>query len=213
MSDTWTIYTDGGSRGNPGPAAYAYVIKRPGEADIEERCYLGQTTNNIAEYTGLVKALEHAHEIGGRKLLVHSDSELMVKQMNGQYRVKNTGLLPLYLKAMELRKQFDTVAIKHVRREYNEQADALCNEAMDNPRDWQPRASSPNPKPAAPELATPPEIPPTEEVILSPLLLALDVLRQSALKWSKSGDPNTPAPADVLRQLAEILQQDRVAAD
>src|SRR5207253_6371220 len=89
MTDTWTIYTDGGSRGNPGPAAYAYVIKRPGEPDIEEMVYLGQTTNNIAEYTGMVKALEHAKELGGRTLIVNSDSELMVKQMNGQYRVKN----------------------------------------------------------------------------------------------------------------------------
>ena len=70
MSDAWTIYTDGGSRGNPGPAAYAYVIKRPGQLDIEEKCYLGKTTNNIAEYTGLVKALEHATRIGGKKLIV-----------------------------------------------------------------------------------------------------------------------------------------------
>ena len=110
-----------------------------GEADIEERCYLGQSTNNIAEYTGMVKALEHAKELGGRSLLVHSDSELMVKQMNGQYRVKNEGLLPLYRQAVKLREAFDKVTFKHVRREYNEQADALCNEAMDNPRDWPPR--------------------------------------------------------------------------
>src|SRR5207302_4379199 len=86
MSDTWTIFTDGGSRGNPGPAAYAYVIKRPGQADLEEKCYLGHTTNNIAEYSGFVKALEHAKELGGKKLIVNSDSELMVKQMNGQYK-------------------------------------------------------------------------------------------------------------------------------
>ena len=105
MDETWTIYTDGGSRGNPGPAAYAYVIKRPGVADIEEKGYLGQTTNNIAEYTGLVKALEHAHELGGRKLLVNSDSELMVKQLNGQYKVKNAGLVPLYQKAVALRRR------------------------------------------------------------------------------------------------------------
>src|SRR6266498_3070802 len=133
MDDTWTIYTDGGSRGNPGPAAYAYVIKRPGLSDIEEKAYLGKSTNNIAEYTGLVKALEHAKEIGGKKLIVNSDSELMVKQMNGQYRVKNEGLRPLYEQAVKLRKQFETVTIKHVYRDQNSQADALCNEAMDNP--------------------------------------------------------------------------------
>ena len=128
MTDTWTIYTDGGSRGNPGPAAYAYVIKRPGDADIEERCYLGQTTNNIAEYTGFVKALEHAVEIGGKRLVVHSDSELMVKQMNGQYRVKNEGLRPLFEQASKLRRQFESVTFKHVYREQNSQADGLCND-------------------------------------------------------------------------------------
>src|ERR1022692_3487545 len=112
MNDTWTIYTDGGSRGNPGPAAYAYVIKRAGEVDVEEMGYLGHTTNNIAEYTGLVKALEHARELGGRTLIVKSDSELMVKQLNGQYKVKNAGLLPLYQQAMALRRQFEVVTIK-----------------------------------------------------------------------------------------------------
>src|SRR5437667_8884054 len=79
MSDTWTIFTDGGSRGNPGPAAYAYIIQRPGQPDIEGKAYLGNTTNNIAEYTGLVKALERAKKLGGKKLIVNSDSELMVK--------------------------------------------------------------------------------------------------------------------------------------
>ena len=78
MSDIWTIYTDGGSRGNPGPAGYGYVIKRPGQPDIEGKCYLGKTTNNIAEYTGVVKALEHAKQLGGRKVILLSDSELMV---------------------------------------------------------------------------------------------------------------------------------------
>src|SRR5262245_59098027 len=132
MTDTWTIYTDGGSRGNPGPAAYAYVIKRPGQPDIEEKAYLGQTTNNIAEYTGIVKALEHALELGGKKLVINRDSELMVKQMNGQYKVKNEGLRPLYQQAVALSKQFGSVVIKHVYREQNSQADALCNEAMDD---------------------------------------------------------------------------------
>src|ERR1019366_8556014 len=93
----------------------------------------------IAEYTGLVKALEHARELGGRMLIVNSDSELMVKQMNGQYKVKNEGLRPLYEQAVQLRKQFESVTIKHIYREQNSQADALCNEAMDNPRDSQPR--------------------------------------------------------------------------
>jgi ribonuclease HI len=201
MSDTWTIYTDGGSRGNPGPAAYAYVIKRPGAADIEEKSYLGQTTNNIAEYTGLVKALEHSKELGGRKLVVNSDSELMVKQMNGQYRVKNAGLLPLYQRAVALCKQFDSVTIKHVYRDQNAQADALCNEAMDNPRHAKSRS-----------LAGP-QSPPTSTsgLAATPLMQALEIMRQSAAVWAKNGDPTTPAPAEVLNRICEILQSGGVS--
>src|SRR5580700_6343031 len=101
-----TIYTDGGSRGNPGPAAYAYVIQRTGESDIEEKGFLGRTTNNIAEYTGLVKALEHARHLGATRVTVYSDSELLVKQMSGEYRVKHPGLQPLYEQAVQLRKDF-----------------------------------------------------------------------------------------------------------
>jgi len=219
MSDTWTIYTDGGSRGNPGPAAYAYVIKRPGVADIEEKCYLGQTTNNIAEYTGLVKALAHAKELGGRKLVVNSDSELMVKQMNGQYRVKNAGLLPLYQQAVALRKQFDSVAIKHVYREQNAQADALCNEAMDHPRDAKPRSfvvhdsnrvadeksrleSYPT-KAEKSRLESCPTNP--DDPGSTPLMEALKIMRQNAARWAKSGDPTDPPPGEVLNRIIEIL--------
>ncbi len=200
MTTSWIIYTDGGSRGNPGPAAYAYVIKRPGEADIEEKCYLGSTTNNIAEYTGLVKALEHALELGATVVIVNSDSELMVKQMRGEYRVKNPGLQELYRQAVELRKRFDSVTIKHVYREQNTQADALCNEALDYPRDAPPRISSG--KPIAPSAAAPVKLDPAT---LTPTMRALALLKRSAEAWAKSGDPTTPLPADVLRELAEIM--------
>jgi ribonuclease HI len=209
MSDTWTIYTDGGSRGNPGPAAYAYVIKRPGAADIEEKGYLGQTTNNIAEYTGLVKALEHAKELGAKKLLVNSDSELMVKQMNGQYKVKNEGLRPLYNQAVALRKHFDSVVIKHIYREQNSEADALCNQAMDN-------ESEPSRVSGRVEI-DPPQQPgrsrgsarPDGE--MTPLMQALDFMKQSAARWAK-GDANDPPPAQVLNQIVEILQRDASSA-
>jgi ribonuclease HI len=208
MNDTWTIYTDGGSRGNPGPAAYAYVIKRPGDVDVQENGYLGQTTNNIAEYTGLVKALEHAKELGGRKLVVNSDSELMVKQMNGQYKVKNAGLMPLYQRAKALRLQFDSVTIKHIYREQNAQADALCNEAMDNPRDSKPRVCVEydsnrviEKKPAP--VVSPPK---TDDLALTPLMQSLDILKKSAAQWAKSGDPTDPPPADVLNRICEIMQ-------
>jgi ribonuclease HI len=197
MTDTWTIFTDGGSRGNPGPAAYAYVIKRPGQPDIEAKAFLGTTTNNIAEYTGLVKALEHAKDLGAKKLIVNSDSELMVKQMNGQYRVKNEGLKPLHRQADALRKQFESVTIKHVYRDQNSHADALCNEAMDNP-------VAHDSNPVMHHVETRADSCPTPNGS-TPLMQALDLLKQSAVRWSESRDPNDPAPAQVLNEIVEIL--------
>src|SRR5262245_41391159 len=128
MSDTaeWLIHTDGGARGNPGPAAFAYTIQHPGAPDIEESGFLGTATNNIAEYAGLVRALEHARKLGGRRLAIQSDSELMVRQMNGEYKVKNPGIRDLFEQADKLRRGFERVTFKHVRREFNKRADALC---------------------------------------------------------------------------------------
>src|SRR5438132_8586084 len=140
-----TIHTDGASRGNPGPAAYAYVITRDGQLVVEEAGCLGELTNNQAEYTALVRALEHALELGpDDRVVVHSDSELMVKQLNGEYRVKNEELRPLYEEAIELRHQFaGGVSFVHVRRGQNQRADELCNEALDGKRDCtSPPASS-----------------------------------------------------------------------
>src|SRR4051812_3200749 len=95
-----TIHTDGASRGNPGEAAFSYVIAREGRSPIENGGRLGLMTNNQAEYTALVKALEHALRLGAHhRLMVHSDSELMVKQMRGEYKVKNADLRDLYEKA------------------------------------------------------------------------------------------------------------------
>src|SRR5262249_39753920 len=147
-----TIYTDGASRGNPGAAAYAYVIQRDGLPAIEEAGCLGQMTNNQAEYTALVRALEHALELGpGHSVLVHSDSELMVKQMRGEYRVKKEALRALYDQAQGLTRQFQgRVTFRHVRRAQNVRADELCNEALDGHR--QPtRRGTPAPAPAAAE--------------------------------------------------------------
>lgn len=131
-----TIHTDGAARGNPGPAAYAYVIAREGQPPIEEAGLLGETTNNQAEYIALVKALEHAVALGTEhRVVVHSDSELMVKQLNGEYRVKNEELRPLYEEAVQLRRQFSGgVSFVHVRRGQNQRADELCNEALDGKR-------------------------------------------------------------------------------
>lgn len=206
MNDTWTIYTDGGARGNPGPAAYAYVIKRPGAADIEEKRYLGKTTNNVAEYTGLVKALEHAKELGGKKLIVNSDSELMVKQLNGDYRVKNEGLKPLYQQAVALCRHFESVTIKHIYREQNSQADALCNEAMDDQIEEQRglgvRVGTPASAPPVARNKTGAQAYPTELMIE-----ALDHLTQSAERWAEGGDSKNPPPAVVLNRIVEIMRR------
>jgi ribonuclease HI len=128
-----TVYTDGASRGNPGAAACAYVIGRDGQPAIEEADCLGQMTNNQAEYTALIRALEHALQLGPQhRVIIHSDSELMVKQMNGEYRVKNEDLRGLYEQACTLRRRFEgPVTIRHVRREQNKRADQLCNDALD----------------------------------------------------------------------------------
>ncbi len=118
-SETWTIHIDGASRGNPGAAAFALVIDRPGHDPWEEAGCLGRTTNNIAEYTALVRALERCLELGGKRLLIHSDSELMVKQMNGLYKVKSPDLKELHQKAGDLIDRFESVKIRHVYREQN----------------------------------------------------------------------------------------------
>src|SRR5215218_2452867 len=123
MTDTPTMHIDGAARGNPGPAAYAVVIARPGLPPVEEAETLGTATNNVAEYTALVKGLERAADLGLRRLAVFSDSELLVKQMNGEYRVKHPDLLPLYEDAKELAKAFDALTIAHVRRGQNARAD------------------------------------------------------------------------------------------
>jgi ribonuclease HI len=128
-----TIHTDGASRGNPGAAAFAYVISRTGQAPIEAAGCLGKMTNNQAEYTALVRALEHALRLGpDHRILVKSDSELMVRQVRGEYKVKNDDLRGLYEQVRRLVGRFTGgVTLQHVRREQNKRTDQLCNEALD----------------------------------------------------------------------------------
>lgn len=129
-----TINVDGGSRGNPGPAAYGCYIRGAGSTPISLKGRLGNTTNNIAEYHGLIRALEKAVELGADEVQILADSELMVRQMTGVYRVKNEQIAVLYKIASDLVKQIGKVHFKHVYREDNSVADALCNEALDDPR-------------------------------------------------------------------------------
>jgi probable phosphoglycerate mutase len=127
-----TLSTDGGARGNPGPAAYAYVLEaEDGTVLAAHGEAIGVATNNVAEYSALVAGLEKAVEVGVSELEVISDSELMVKQMRGEYRVKNEALRDLSLQASRLARQLGSVSYKAVRREQNKLADQLVNEALD----------------------------------------------------------------------------------
>ena len=126
------VHTDGGSRGNPGPAAAGFVIDDSEGGRLAARAFcLGETTNNVAEYTALIRALEAAREIGGARLIVLCDSELVVKQLNGQYKVKSEQIRPLYEQVTDLVAQFSSCRVRHVRREENKEADKLVNQALD----------------------------------------------------------------------------------
>lgn len=131
-SQSIVAYIDGGARGNPGPAGYGVRVENERGDLIEELCgFLGSATNNIAEYNGLLAALRYANEHGHRIVRIKSDSELLVKQMIGQYRVKNPGLQVLFQQAQSLARTLERVAYEHVRREQNRDADRLANQAMD----------------------------------------------------------------------------------
>jgi ribonuclease H / adenosylcobalamin/alpha-ribazole phosphatase len=126
------LSTDGGARGNPGPAAYGYVLEGDdGHVLAAHGEAIGRATNNVAEYRGLVAGMEKAAAIGVRELEVVSDSELLVKQMRGEYRVKNEALKELWEEASDLERRFARVRYTSVRREHNELADRLVNEALD----------------------------------------------------------------------------------
>lgn len=131
-------YTDGGARGNPGPAAFGYVIKTPdGETVAAHGEYIGRTTNNQAEYKGILAAIRKARELGAETLEMRMDSELAVKQLTGEYRVKDPDLANLYMLIHNERIFLRRVTFTHVRREQNKEADAKVNEALDRHRsEW-----------------------------------------------------------------------------
>jgi ribonuclease HI len=127
-----TLWTDGAARGNPGPAGVGVMLKGAnGEVIVAEGQFVGHTTNNVAEYKALLLGLERALERGVSRLEVRADSELLIKQLKGEYRVRNQGLLPLYEAAKTLIGRFVDVRLKHVRRELNAEADRLANEGID----------------------------------------------------------------------------------
>jgi ribonuclease HI len=129
------VYVDGGARGNPGPAAGAAVVTTADGEELAERStYIGETTNNVAEYRALLLGLELARELGAREVDVVNDSELVSRQIGGEYRVKHAALKPLYQEAMEALRGFDRWSVRSVPREGNERADQLVNEALDAAR-------------------------------------------------------------------------------
>jgi ribonuclease HI len=181
-----TVYTDGAARGNPGPAAFAYVINLEDGRVVKDAGLIGHATNNVAEYSALVRALERAAELGVSDLTVKSDSELLVKQMKGIYRVSNPVLAQLHAEARNLVERFRSVKFGHVHREENSQADQLCNEALD---------AVGNHGAARPSKTEMDEA-------------AIDYLQDAALAWAR-GDPASPAAAEVWRGLYELLKKQK----
>jgi ribonuclease HI len=127
----YSLYSDGAARGNPGPAGIGVVIKKDGQTLLEASAYLGKTTNNVAEYMGLIRGLEEALILGIKEIDCYVDSELLAKQLNGEYKVKNEGLIPLFHHLKTLIRKFKHFRISHTAREENKHADKLANRGID----------------------------------------------------------------------------------
>lgn len=132
MNPQAQIFTDGAARGNPGPAGIGVVIRNDKEVLLEVSDYIGKTTNNVAEYMAFIRGLEEALDMGERNIEVFSDSELLVKQINGEYKVKDDGLIPLFHHAKSLTRKFKHCRVYHTAREENERADQLANKGIDD---------------------------------------------------------------------------------
>lgn len=136
MDETLILEFDGGSRGNPGPAGIGVVVRAQDGTPLITlgRC-IGRATNNVAEYRALITAMQQARKLGGKKIIIRGDSELIIRQMNGQYRVKHPDMKILYDEAQHLYHQFDEARIEHNLRHKNELADRLANKALNCGRD------------------------------------------------------------------------------
>lgn len=190
------IHTDGAARGNPGPAAWSFVIETPGRPPVEAAECMGEATNNVAEYTALIRALERAAELKLARVAVFSDSELMVKQINGEYAVKSPELRDLHAEARELMRPFTAATISHVRRAENKRADALCNAALDGRSGAAPRKE---PKKKRTRIAR------REDVDAA----VLECLRGAAASWGASAG-RVPATELVWDQIWSVLEDARI---
>ncbi len=136
MDETLTLQFDGGSRGNPGPAGIGVVVAAAdGTPLVTLGRFIGRATNNVAEYRALITAMQEARKLGARKVVIRGDSELVIKQMRGEYRVKNPDMKLLHDEAQVLLRTFESAQITHNLRDKNELADALANKAMDRKAD------------------------------------------------------------------------------
>jgi phosphoribosylglycinamide formyltransferase-1 len=130
-------HIDGASRGNPGPSAAGFILTDAAGKQIQAKAFfLGQATNNVAEYTGIVKALEAIKQLGAKQIIVYSDSELLVKQLNGEYKIKSEQIRPLFLQATDLLSELENWKVRHIPREKNKEADKLVNQALNLERDF-----------------------------------------------------------------------------
>jgi ribonuclease HI len=155
-TDVFTAEVDGASRGNPGPASYAVIIHRPdGSVVYQLGKYLGRATNNVAEYFALITALDYCATSNISRLRVRSDSELLVRQMQGRYKVKSESLKPLHERAVRQSKGLAYFAIEHIPRELNSEADALANVALDRTGEVSSSARVITSTPAAPAMSRP----------------------------------------------------------
>lgn len=137
-------YIDGASRGNPGPAAAGFILTDSAGNQVQAKAFfLGQATNNVAEYTAIVKALEAIKQLGAEQIMVYSDSELLVKQLNGEYKLKSEQIRPLFRQAVDLLDEFENWKVRHIMREKNKEADKLVNRALDLERDIEAKQQSP----------------------------------------------------------------------
>jgi ribonuclease HI len=155
MDETLTLEFDGGSRGNPGPAGIGVVLRaKDGTPLVTLGRYIGRATNNVAEYRALITALQEAKKLGAKNVVIRGDSELIVRQMNGQYKVKHPDMKVLYEEAQDLLHEFDSATIGHNLRHKNELADKLANAAMDRRADVTEIDESPVDAPAPTETKT-----------------------------------------------------------
>ncbi|MEJ5277163.1 MAG: ribonuclease HI family protein [Thermogemmata sp.] len=223
MSEGTRLYIDGAARGNPGPAAYAVILQRPGQPPLTQAAPIGTATNNVAEYTALLEGLRLAAAQKVPRLEVISDSELLVKQMQGQYRVRHPELQRLYQAVHELLPHFEQVTFTHVRRDQNAEADRLANAALDGrpsaamsePRCANAAAASSSPASAQTQPRPPAgDFVPSDGPAHPPLPPAayhdiLAILRSAAQTWAAQGLHALPVD-QVWQQIQSVLEEHRL---